>query len=230
MATTEPMLALPSAERTAPRNLFNLGVLLGGIGGLMVTAGLVAAYINLGHFTKPWPPRGVELSNYDGTMLAVTMLMSAATIEWGIAAARKEFRSQALAGFGLTIGLALAFLNLLWFFGRTLVPGREAFITRLARHARGGALPPGMESYTRRLTFAWCVFFAAQLAISALLLRFGSLESWSLFINVLNFPLLALMFAVDYLYRVLRFGDSPASLTSAVRAYAKDRASSLLTR
>jgi uncharacterized membrane protein len=125
---------------------------------------------------------------------------------------------------------AAAYLSLLWFFGRTLVRGREAFITRLARHARGGVLPPGMESYTRRLTFAWCVFFAAQLAVSALLLRFGSLESWSLFINVLNFPLLALMFAVDYLYRVLRFGDSPASLASAVRAYAKDRASSLLTR
>jgi uncharacterized membrane protein len=125
---------------------------------------------------------------------------------------------------------AAAYLSLLWFFGRTLARGREAFITRLARHARGGVLPPGMESYTRRLTFAWCVFFAAQLAVSALLLRFGSLESWSLFINVLNFPLLALMFAVDYLYRVLRFGDSPASLASAVRAYAKDRASSLLTR
>lgn len=125
---------------------------------------------------------------------------------------------------------AAAYLSLLWFFGRTLVRGREAFITRLARHARGGVLQPAMESYTRRLTFAWCVFFVAQLSVSALLLRFGSVESWSLFVNVLNFPLLALMFAVDYLYRVLRFGDSPASLASAIQAYAKDRASSLLTR
>jgi len=125
---------------------------------------------------------------------------------------------------------AAAYLSLLWFFGRTLAPGREAFITRLARLARGGVLPPGMESYTRRLTFAWCAFFAAQLAVSALLLRFGSLESWSLFVNVLNFPLLALMFGADYLFRVVRFGDSPASLATAIQAYAKDRASSLLTR
>ena len=125
---------------------------------------------------------------------------------------------------------AAAYLSLLWFFGRTLARGREAFITRLARHARNGVLPPGMESYTRRLTFAWCVFFVAQLAASALLLRFGTMESWSLFINVLNFPLLALMFAADYLYRVVRFGDSPASLATAIQAYAKDRASSLLTR
>lgn len=123
-----------------------------------------------------------------------------------------------------------AYLSLLWFFGRTLVRGREAFITRLARLARGGVLPPGMETYTRRLTLAWCVFFAAQLAVSGLLLRFGSLDGWSLFINVLNFPLLALMFGADYLFRVLRFGDSPASLASAIQAYAKDRASSLLTR
>lgn len=125
---------------------------------------------------------------------------------------------------------AVAYLSLLWFFGRTLVRGREAFITRLARLTRGGVLKPGMEAYTRRLTFAWCVFFAAQLAVSALLLRFGSLESWSLFINVLNLPLLALMFAADYVYRVVRFGDSPASLATAIQAYAKDRASSLLTR
>jgi uncharacterized membrane protein len=125
---------------------------------------------------------------------------------------------------------AAAYLSLLWFFGRTLAPGREAFITRLARLARGGVLPPGMERYTRRLTFAWCAFFAAQLAVSALLLRFGSLESWSLFVNVLNFPLLALMFGADYLFRVVRFGDSPASLATAIQAYAKDRASSLLTR
>jgi uncharacterized membrane protein len=125
---------------------------------------------------------------------------------------------------------AAVYLSLLWLFGRTLVRGREAFITRLARHARGGVLPPGMETYTRRLTLAWCGFFAAQLAVSALLLRFGSLDSWSLFINVLNFPLLALMFGADYLFRVLRFGDSPASLATAIQAYAKDRASSLLTR
>lgn len=125
---------------------------------------------------------------------------------------------------------AAAYLFMLWLFGRTLLPGREAFITHVARQWRG-TLPPPLEQYTRRLTLAWCLFFAAQLAGSALLLKYGSVESWSLFINVLSFPLVALMFAGDYLYRVIRYRDSPqSSIVKAVQAYAKDRASSLLPR
>ncbi len=126
---------------------------------------------------------------------------------------------------------AAAYLFTLWLFGRTLLRGREAIITRLARQARGGTLPAVMESYTRRLTVAWCVFFAAQLTASALLLSFGSLQSWSLFINVLNFPLVALMFLGDYTYRVIRYRDLPqSSIATAIKAYARDRASSLLPR
>ena len=123
---------------------------------------------------------------------------------------------------------AAAYLFMLWLFGRTLLAGREPIITRLARHARGGVLAPDRERYTRRLTMAWCAFFAGQLVVSALLLRFGSLEAWSLFINVLNFPLVALMFALDYFYRLIRFRDPPSSIANAIQAYAKDRASSVL--
>jgi uncharacterized membrane protein len=120
---------------------------------------------------------------------------------------------------------------MLGLFGRTMLPGREALITRIARHARGGTMPPAMERYTRKLTAAWCVFFAAQLAGSALLLAYGSLESWSLFINVLSFPLVGLMFAADYLYRAIRYRHLPqSSIATAIQAYAKDRASSLLSR
>ena len=83
-----------------------------------------------------------------------------------------------------------------------------------------------MEAYTRKLTIAWCVFFAAQLALSALLLHLGRLESWSLFVNVLNFPLCALMFVGDYLYRVARYRDWPqSSIANVIQAYARDRAS-----
>jgi uncharacterized membrane protein len=125
---------------------------------------------------------------------------------------------------------AAAYLFLLWLFGRTLARGREPIITRLARHARG-TLPPAMQAYTRNLTLAWCVFFAAQFGASALLLRFGTVESWSLFVNVLNFPLVALMFLGDYLYRVIRYRNLPqSSIAKAVRAWARDRASTPLPR
>jgi heme/copper-type cytochrome/quinol oxidase subunit 3 len=128
-----PMLALPSGERGRPRNLATVGALVAGAGGLMGFGALLAAWVNVSHFTKPWPPKGVTIANYPGTMLAVTMLMSVVTVEWGVHANRQDNRGQALAGFGLTAGFAVAFLNLLWFFGRSMHLGvrSSAFATLL---------------------------------------------------------------------------------------------------
>src|SRR5882672_3750222 len=53
---------------------------------------------------------------------------------------------------------AMAYLFLLWLFGRTLQPGREALITSVARRFHG-SLPPYMEAYTHKLTGMWCLFF-----------------------------------------------------------------------
>jgi heme/copper-type cytochrome/quinol oxidase subunit 3 len=124
--STESMLALPSGERPPVNNLYNLGLLVGSISGLMLIGALVAAFVNVGHFTHPWPPKGVALSNYDGTMLVLTMLMSSVTVEWGIWAARRSMRGQAAAAFVLTIGFGVAFLNLAWFFGRRIGFGPSA--------------------------------------------------------------------------------------------------------
>lgn len=116
---------------------------------------------------------------------------------------------------------AAAYLSLLWLFGRTLRPGKEALITSVARRFYGST-PPYLESYTRGLTAAWCLFFAAQLLASAALLAFASYETWSLFVNVLNLPLVAAMFAADYLYRVIRFRGYPhASIAQSIDAFAK---------
>ena len=120
------------------------------------------------------------------------------------------------------ISHATAYLFLLWYFGRTLAPEREPIITRYARSVHG-TLQPGMELFTRKLTIAWCVFFAAQLIASALLFAFASLGTWSLFINLLNLPLLALMFAGQLVYRLVRHPDYPrASIWQALEAFTKD--------
>ena len=121
---------------------------------------------------------------------------------------------------------AVIYWSLLWLFGQTLWRGKEPLVTRLARSVHG-TLPPELAAYTRRVTYAWCVFFAAQLVISALLFKFASLDNWSLFINVLNFPLLALMFIGEYGYRVIRHRDFPrASFFDGIRAFANDAARS----
>jgi uncharacterized membrane protein len=56
---------------------------------------------------------------------------------------------------------AVSLLVLCWlafFFGRTLWPGREALITRIAR-VSDPALAPELVRYTRRLTALWSAWF-----------------------------------------------------------------------
>lgn len=136
---------------------------------------------------------------------------------WGIAAA-----------YG--IPHAAIYLSLLWLFGHTLRQGQEPLVTRLARRVHG-TLPPELAAYTRRVTWAWCVFFGAQIAVSALLFRFASLHAWSLFINAQNFPLVALMFIAEYGYRMICHRAFPhASLIDGIRAFSNDTAHSTNTR
>jgi len=136
----------------------------------------------------------------------------------------REARWGLAAAYG--IAHAAIYLFLLWFFGHTLLRGREPLVTRLARRVHG-TLPPEMEAYTRRVTFAWCVFFAAQIIISALLFEFASPNTWSLFVSLLNFPLLVLMFAGEYVCRVTFHRNFPhASILQSIRAFSRDAARS----
>lgn len=176
--------------------------------------------------------------------IALAFLPLLALAVWVITRARnKRLWSFILVAAGLAIyaltqhareGLAAAYgvphtviyLSLLWLFGDTLWHGKEPLVTRLARRVHG-KLPTELAAYTRRVTYAWCVFFAAQLIISALLFRFASLDDWSLFINVLNFPLLALMFIGEYGNRLIRHRDFPqASFFDGIRAFSNDAARS----
>jgi uncharacterized membrane protein len=126
------------------------------------------------------------------------------------------------------ISHATAYLFMSWYFGRTLARGGEPIITRFARSVHG-TLTPEVELFTRKLTIAWCVFFAAQLIASALLFAFAPLDAWSLFINLLNLPLLVLMFAGQLVYKMFRYPEFPrTSIMQAVQAFTKD--ASLLKR
>lgn len=151
-----------------------------------------------------------------------------------LAAGTATYLLAGLDGWGLAaaygIPHAAIYLFLLWLFGHTLMSGKEPLITRLARRVHG-ALLPDLEAYTRRLTVAWCGFFVGQLAISALLFEFSSPGTWSVFINLLNFPLLALMFAGEYLYRITRHPGFPhASIPTAIAAFLQDAAPPGTTR
>jgi uncharacterized membrane protein len=121
-------------------------------------------------------------------------------------------------------GLSHATLNLflLWLFGRTLRQGKEPLISQISRHING-ELKPEVIEYTRHVTTAWCVYFVLQVLASLLLYLFTPLAAWSFFINVLNLPLLILMFVAEKAYRTMRFPNHPkTSILKAIEVYSKD--------
>lgn len=121
-------------------------------------------------------------------------------------------------------GLSHATLNLflLWLFGRTLVPGKMPLISQISRQINGQLLPE-VAVYTRHVTIAWCVFFVLQVIVSLLLYSFATLAAWSFFINVLNLPLLILMFIGEKTYRTVRFPNHPkTSILKAIEVYSRD--------
>jgi len=114
---------------------------------------------------------------------------------------------------------AIVYFSLAWLFGHTLFEGRVPLVTAMATRVHG-PLHPEMVGHTRRVTIAWTLFCLGQVLLSALLYRFAGIDAWSLFITVLNLPLLGLMFVADYAARVLLFPHHPqASISEAIRAF-----------
>ena len=108
---------------------------------------------------------------------------------------------------------------LLWLFGHTLRPGRQPLITRLAAYVHG-ELPAEIARYTRRVTWAWCVFFAGMALTSILLFVFEPLPIWSVFNNLLNLPLVMAMYLGEYAWRLWRYPNfSHASIVTVFRAF-----------
>ena len=100
-------------------------------------------------------------------------------------------------------------LALCWVFGRTLRRGAEPLVTSFARHAHGGVLQPDLPGYTRRVTLAWTVLFAAMAVVAAWLAAFGPQRAWSLFVYVASPALVAALFLGEFAWRRVRFRHHP---------------------
>lgn len=117
MTATGTMLALPSGGPARPRHLLSVAVLVAGAAELMTVLALVAAYLNVRALAIQWPPKGVHLDNYLGTVLLVTVVLSTITAEWAAYALKLDNRRQSLTALAMTLGFGAAFLNLLWYVG-----------------------------------------------------------------------------------------------------------------
>ena len=85
-------------------------------------------------------------------------------------------------------------------FGVSLVSGMP-MAERLAR-LREPYLPLQAVAYTRRVTQAWCIFFAFNGVACLGAALFASEAAWSLYTGVLAYMLMGAMFAGEYLVRM----------------------------
>lgn len=107
-----------------------------------------------------------------------------------------------------------------YLFGRTLAPGREPLCSQFAAMVRGRPLAPAIAAYTRRITVAWTLFFAAVVAVSTVLFVTASLSVWSTFANYLTLPLAALMFVGEHVCRRFALpGIESSGMLASIRAY-----------
>ncbi len=90
-------------------------------------------------------------------------------------------------------------------FSKSLLPGQEPLITKIARviFQENG---PKMVVYNRRVTCLWAGFLGILLIQTICLSLFAPIELWSLFTNVLNYLFMGLLFIIEYIYRQFRFG------------------------
>ncbi|MDM3869856.1 hypothetical protein QSV34_00670 [Porticoccus sp. W117] len=90
------------------------------------------------------------------------------------------------------------FLMLLVFAYTLMCP--PSLIERLAR-IREPELPAAAVIYTRKVTLAWCVFFALNGLVAAVTAVWANLEVWTLYNGLIAYLLMGLMFVIELAVR-----------------------------
>jgi len=124
----------------------------------------------------------------------------------------------ALPSIGLNLMLAAGF-------AATLRRRETPLIERIELVDNPRDLPPGFVRYLRGLTQAWTLFFLLNAAVALLLILFAPFSWWSLFSNVLTWPLIGGMFAAEWLVRSIGFPQLPphTPLDIAAKIFAYQR-------
>jgi uncharacterized membrane protein len=140
-----------------------------------------------------------------------------------------HFGQQLLDRLNLLLYLeSVAFLgSLSIMFAITLRGPGEPLVTRLARSTRRGDMPAQVVRYTRVVTIGWAAFFAIAASISTILFFTQSSTIWSSFVNLMIWPLVIALFAIEYAIRLrvltdVRHGSIMASVTAFRQHAASD--------
>lgn len=180
-------------------------------------------------FPSPWLIGAVAATQ----VAALVWLLGRRVGRYRVALATIAFCLVGLAIFALglparALGLAAAggchaaaYGGLLAWFAASLRPGREPVVTGFARRMRR-TMPDQVARYTRRVTAAWCVFFAAELAMSAGLLAAAPQWVWSGFIGMANLPLIVAMMLGEFAVRFVLFRHEARTGLAATLAGLRD--------
>ena len=85
-------------------------------------------------------------------------------------------------------------------FAFSLLPGKTPLITRFAL-LEFKEISARIAAYTRAWTWAWAVFLLVIAAETFALAFWGTLETWSLFANVLNYVFILAFVVLEYFVR-----------------------------
>ena len=155
-----------------------------------------------------WLGHGSVEPRWLAGLLLLTVATRLPSLGLGAAARWSAAAGLALAGLAVASNAVLPLklypvlvnAGLLAAFAYSLVAG-PPMIERLAR-LREPDLPQAAVGYTRRVTQAWCVFFAFNGAACLGTALFSSEAVWSLYTGVLSYGLMGLMFGGEYLLRM----------------------------
>lgn len=101
-------------------------------------------------------------------------------------------------------------LSLAALFGATLRRGSVPLLLRISAATFPQDMSPSFERYMRALTAVWTVFFLLMALASAALVWLAPFATWSLFVNVLSWPMTAALFLGEYLLRRFALPHLPA--------------------
>lgn len=114
--------------------------------------------------------------------------------------------SQAAGRYFLMAAPVLISLSIFLLFATSLLPGRQALVTRIATAMRG-PLPPAVRCYTRQVTLFWAALLALWTLANLLLALLAPAWLWSLFANLLNYLILGGVFVGEWLFRCWYLGN-----------------------
>ncbi len=96
------------------RGTTTIGTMLFITADAMVLAAVCAVYFSIKEGSSAWPPTKVQVGTYIPTLITITAVMSAFSVQWGLFAARRNDGRNAAMALGLTLFLGVAIANLEW--------------------------------------------------------------------------------------------------------------------